>query len=160
MCEEENKTLSIEEQKLLFEQYKLYTEQKDKYTDRTFLINRFYVVMLTLLIVLVFAYKDVLIGRLSIILVLSVLGMLLCTLWWINIDTYNILIKMKLSKVVEELEKKLPAQPFQMEFNAMKKFRENKKEFIFSDIQKVIAIFVFLVFFVLFLAGCVPIFLF
>ncbi len=160
MSEEENKTLSIEEQKLLFEQYKLYTEQKDKYTDRTFLINRFYMIMLPFLIVLIFAFKDVLIGRLSIILIFSVLGMLFCALWWINIDTYNILIKMKLSKVVEELEKKLPAQPFQMEFKAIKKFRENKKEFIFSDIQKVLAIFVFLVFFVLFLAGCVPIFLF
>ena len=138
-------------EEILFQQYRLYTEQKEKFVDRSFQTNKFYLLLLLGLILTMYLTKDCsFIYDLSSTLVFSAAGLAICVLWWINVDSYNFLIKVKLSKVIEEIEKKLPIQPYTQEFLAIKDFRKNKREFLFADIQKSLAILLLLLFFILF----------
>lgn len=138
-------------EEILFQQYRLYTEQKEKFVDRSFQTNKFYLLVLLGLILTMYLTKDYsFIYDISSTLVFSAAGLAICVLWWINVDSYNFLIKVKLSKVIEEIEKKLPIQPYTQEFLAIKDFRKNKREFLFADIQKSLAILLLLLFFILF----------
>lgn len=140
----------MNQDEILFQQYKLYTEQKEQFANRSFYTNKFYLSLIILLILIMFLTKDYSFAYgLSSTLVFSIAGMALCVLWWINVDSYNFILKVKLSKVVEEIEKKLPFQPYTQEFLAIKELRKNKKAFVFADIQKLLATFVLLLFFVL-----------
>lgn len=135
---------------LIFQQYKLYTEQKDKFVDRSFLTNKFYLLLILALIVTMFLTKDFsFVYGLSSTLIFSASGFAICVLWWMNVDSYNFLIKVKFSKVIEELETKLPVQPYTQEFTAISDLRKNKREFLFADIQKALATLSLLLFFVL-----------
>lgn len=139
-------------EEILFQQYKLYTEQKEKFVDRSFNSNKFYLLLILALILTMYLTKDYsFIYGLSSILVFSAIGITICFLWWINVDSYNLLIKIKLSKVIEEIEKKLPIQPYTQEFLAIKDFKKNKREFLFADIQKLLAIILLLLFSLLFI---------
>lgn len=136
---------------LIFQQYKLYAEQKEKFISRSFVTNKFYLSLILALILTMFLTKDYsFVYGLSSTLVFSAAGMIICFLWWINVDSYNFLIKIKLSKVIEDIEKKLPIQPFTQEFAEITELRKNKKEFLFADIQKALTILVFLLFLCLF----------
>lgn len=140
----------MNQDEILFQQYKLYTEQKEQFANRSFYTNKFYLGLIILLILIMFLTKDYSFAYgLSSTLIFSIAGMALCILWWINVDSYNFIIKVKLSKVIEEIEKKLPFQPYTQEFLAIKELRKNKKAFVFADIQKLLATFVLLLFFVL-----------
>lgn len=142
--------MNLEE--IMFQQYKLYSEQKEKFVDRSFLTNKFYLVLILSLILTMYLTKEYsFVYGLSSTLIFSVAGMIICFLWWINVDSYNFLIKVKLSKVLEELEKKLPVQPYTQEFAAILDLRKSKREFLFADIQKIFTVLTFLLFFVLFL---------
>ena len=134
---------------LIMQQYKLYAEQKDNFINRSFSVNRFYMCLVIILLLLVNITKNVIfVYAVSLPLVFSIIGLGICVLWWMNMDSYNLLIKIKFSKVLEELEKQLPIQPYSMEHNAIVEYRENKKEFLFSDMQKLFAIIMFIVFFI------------
>jgi len=144
---------------IVFQQYKLYTEQKEKFVDRSFHTNKFYLLLVLILVLLMFLTKDFSLAYgLSAIFIFSGVGMAICVFWWINVDSYNFLIKVKLSKVIEEIEKKLPIQPYTQEFLAIKDFRKNKRMFLFADMQKILATFALLVFLVLFIHEFVPLF--
>lgn len=146
-------------EEITFQQYKLYTEQKEKFVDRSFHTNKFYLVVVLGLILLMFLTKNFSFAYgLSALLIFSAAGMSISVLWWINMDSYNFLIRVKLSKVIEEIEKKLPIKPYTDEFIAIKDFKKNKRMFMFSDIQKTLAILAFLVFFVLFANELIPLF--
>lgn len=136
---------------ILFQQYKLYAEQKERFIDRSFATNKFYLILVLVLALTMFLTKDYCFAYgLSSILVFSAAGMAICILWWINMDSYNLLIKVKLSNILEQIEKRLPIQPYTQEFLIIKDLRKNKKEFLFSDMQKTLAILALLLFFVLF----------
>lgn len=136
---------------IMFQQYKLYTEQKERFVDRSFHTNKFYLLLVLVLILTMFLTKDFSFAYgLSSTLIFSAAGMAICILWWINMDSYNFLIKVKLGKVIEEIEKNLPTKPYTQEFVAIKDLKKNKREFLFADIQKILAIIVLLLFFVLF----------
>jgi len=141
---------------LIMAQYKLYSESKEKFIDRTFATNKFYMVFVVVLMLLVFMSNGLAFGRLAAPALFSVIGVVCCSLWWLNMDSYNCLIKIKFSKVLEEIEKQLPVQPYTMEYKALKDYRNNKKGFVFSDIQKVFAVISFLVFFIMFLIEIIP----
>ena len=72
-----------------------------------------------------------------------------------NVDSYNTLIKIKYSNVIEKLEEKLPIKPFTDEYKGIEEFR-NKKIFMFSDIQKIIAVIGALFFFAVFVSEFSP----
>ncbi len=143
-------------EELILEQYKLYSASKEKFIDRTFTTNKFYMVFVVILMLLVFMSNGLAFGKLTAPALFSIVGIICCSLWWLNMDAYSSLIKIKFSKVLEEMEKQLPMQPYAMEYKAIKDFRNNKKSFVFSDIQKVFAVFSFLAFFVMFMIEIIP----
>src|SRR5574344_87748 len=101
----------------------MYSDQKDNCINRSFKTNKFYMFLVLLLILTMYYTKDLTFSwGLSSTIVFSIAGMFICVLWWSNMDSYNMLTKVKFGNVIEELEKQLPAKPFQMEFEAIKDF--------------------------------------
>ena len=94
--------------------------------------------------------------RISATLLFSLIGISVCALWWMNVDSYNTLIKIKFANVLEVIEEKLPVKPFTDEYKGIEEFR-NKKIFMFSDIQKIIALVGALFFFAVFVSEFSPI---
>ena len=84
------------------------------------------------------------------------IGVSVCALWWMNVDSYNTLIKIKYSNVLEVLEEKLPVKPFTDEYKGIEEFKK-KNVFMFSDIQKFIAVIGALFFFAVFVSEFTPI---
>jgi len=144
-------------EEIMFQQYKLYTEQKERFVDRSFHTNKFYLLLVLSIVLIMFLTKDLTFSYgLSSVLIFSAAGVAICILWWINMDAYNFLIKVKLGKVIEEIEKHLPTQPYTQEFIAIKDLRKNKRMFLFADMQKTLAVLALLLFFVLFVNELVP----
>ena len=114
---------------LIFEQYRLYSEQKEKFIDRSFMTNKFYMVIVLAMFLLTFLSKGMAFGKFTAPTIFALAGIISCALWWLNMDSYNCLIKIKFSKVLEEIEKQLPMQPYNMEYKAIRDFRKNKKMF-------------------------------
>lgn len=139
-------------EEIVLQQYKIYSKQKEKFVDRSFCTNKFYLLLILGLILTMYLTKDYsFIFGLTSTLIFSAAGLAICVLWWINVDSYNFLIKVKLGSVLEEIEKQLPVKPYTQEIMAIKDLRKNKREFLFADIQKALATLVFLLFFVLFI---------
>ena len=143
---------------LILQQYQIYSESKEKFIDRTFRTNKFYMVLVIALLLFAFVTRGLSFARLTAPTLFSIIGIICCSLWWLNMDAYNCLIKIKFSKVLEEIEKQLPVQPYTMEYKALRDFRDNKKGFVFSDIQKILAIFSFLAFLVILMIDVIPAF--
>lgn len=148
----------MSEQELIFQQYKLYSEQKESFISRSFKINRFYLCLVIILLVLlpftkglIFAYSIPLSAFIALV------GMSCSVLWWMNMDSYNMLIKIKFANVLEKMEESLPKQPYADEYKGIKEFRENKKMFLFSDMQKTFAVVIFITFFVALIENIIPV---
>lgn len=145
-------------EEIIFEQYKLYTEQKERFVDRSFQSNKFYLLLVLVLVWVMFVTKDFSFAfGLTATMIYSFAGIAICILWWINMDSYNFLIKIKLSKVIEEIEKHLPTQPYTNEFVAINDLRKNKRMFLFSDMQKTLAVFALLMFLILLISEVGPV---
>ena len=142
---------------LIFSEYKTYCEQKEKFIDRNFNTNKFY---MTAIIVLIFAMiytgNVVFLNKITATLVFAFLGISMSALWWMNVDSYNTLIKIKYSNVIERIEEKFPVKPFTDEYQGIQEFRSNKV-FMFSDIQKLIAAVSALFFFAVCVSEITPI---
>lgn len=139
---------------LLIEQYKLYVQLKDKFTDRSFATNKFFLVLIIIIFSLLVAlHDDKFYYFLSSRSILSVIGMAICVLWWSNIDTYGVLLGVKIRGVIQEMEKHLPFECHLMEKNALDDYRRQKKAFVFSDMQKLLATLVFVFFMAIFLVS-------
>ena len=147
----------MDRDELIFQEYKLYAEQKENFIDRNFRTNRFYMIsFVAIIFAMIFTGNVVFMSKISATLLFSLIGISICALWWMNVDSYNILIKIKFANVIEMLEEKLPVKPFTEEYKGIEDFR-NKKVFMFSDIQKLIAVFGALFFFAVFVSEFTPI---
>ncbi len=147
----------MDREELIFQEYKLYTEQKENFIDRNFRTNRFYMIsFVAIIFALIFTSNVVFMERLTATLLFSLIGIAVCALWWMNVDAYNILIKIKFANVIEAIEDKLPVKPFTDEYKGIEEYR-NKKIFMFSDIQKIIAVIGALFFFAVFVSEVSPI---
>ena len=147
----------MDRDELIFREYKLYSEQKENFIDRNFRTNRFYMVsFVAIIFAMIFTGNVVFMSVLSATLLFSLIGVSVCALWWMNVDSYNTLIKIKFANVIEMLEEKLPVKPFTEEYKGIEEFR-NKKVFMFSDIQKLIAVLGALFFFAVFVSEFSPI---
>lgn len=145
-------------EEIIFEQYKLYTEQKERFVDRSFQTNKFYLLLVLILVLVMFVTKGFTFAfGLTSTMIYSFAGIAICILWWINMDAYNFLIKVKLAKVIEEIEKHLPTQPYTNEFIAIRDLRKNKRMFLFSDMQKTLAVFALLMFLILLINEVAPV---
>lgn len=146
----------MDKEELIFQEYKLYAEQKENFIDRNFRTNRFYMIsFVAIIFAMIFTGNVVFMSKLSATLVFSLIGISVCALWWMNVDAYNTLIKIKYANVLEVLEEKLPVKPFTDEFKGIEEFRNNKV-FMFSDIQKLIAVIGALFFFAVFVSEASP----
>ncbi len=146
----------MDRDELIFREYKMYSEQKENFIDRNFNTNRFYMASIfVLLIALIYTGNVVFLNKISATLVFSLMGTAVCTLWWMNVDSYNTLIKVKYANVLERIEEKLPVKPFTDEYKGIDDFRNNKV-FMFSDIQKLIAVVAALFFFAVFVSEITP----
>lgn len=147
----------MDRDELIFEEYKLYAEQKDNFIDRNFSTNRFYMISFVVTIfAMIFTGSITFMGVITATLLFSAIGIAVCALWWMNVDAYNTLIKIKFSNVLERIEEKLPVRPYSEEYKGIEEFK-NKKIFMFSDIQKIIAVFGALFFFAVFVSEVTPI---
>ena len=129
----------MDRDELICNEYKLYSEQKENFIDRNFKTNRFYMIAIFVLVVsMLYTGNIVFLNTISATLVFAALGVSISALWWMNVDTYNTLIKIKYANVIEKIEQKFPVKPFTDEYQGINEYRNNKV-FMFSDIQKLIA---------------------
>ena len=146
----------MDREQLIFEEYKLYAEQKENFIDRNFNTNRFYMIsFVAIVFAMIFTGNVVFMNKLSATLLFAIIGISVCVLWWMNVDSYNTLIKIKFANVLEVIEEKFPVKPFTDEYKGIEEFR-NKKIFMFSDIQKFIAVIGALFFFAVFVSEITP----
>ena len=146
----------MDRDELILREYKMYSEQKENFIDRNFNTNRFYMASIFVLIIaLIYTGNVIFLNKISATLVFSLMGTAVCTLWWMNVDSYNTLIKVKFANVLERIEEKLPVKPFTDEYKGLEDFRNNKV-FMFSDIQKLIAVTAALFFFAVFVSEITP----
>ncbi len=146
----------MDREELIFNEYKAYCEQKENFIDRNFKTNRFYMTAIFVLIVaMIYTGNIVFFSIISATLVFAALGVLVSALWWMNVDSYNTLIKIKYANVIEKIEENFPIKPFNDEYQGVNDFRSNKI-FMFSDIQKLIAVFSALFFFAICISEISP----
>jgi len=137
----------MDTEELKFNQYKLYAEQREQFTNRSFLINRFYMIMVLVLICLVLLFGEFQFAyHITGGLVFAITGIMISVLWWLNMDSYNTLIKIKLSDVIDKMEKELPLHPFEDEYKSIQEYKKNKKVFLFTGMQKTFAVIISILF--------------
>ena len=142
---------------IVFQEYKMYTDQKENFIDRNFRTNKFYMIAIVgLIFAMIYTSKIMFLNHISATLIFAFFGVAISSLWWMNVDSYNTLIKVKYADVIEKIEEKLPVHPFTDEYQGIEEFR-NKKIFMFSDIQKLIAVVSALFFFAVFVSELSPI---
>ena len=147
----------MDRDELIFNEYKSYCEQKENFIDRNFSTNKFYITAVVVLIfAMIYTSNVVFLDKISATLVFALLGVSVSALWWMNVDSYNTLIKIKYSEVIEKIEEKLPVKPFTDEYAGIAESRKNKV-FMFSDIQKLIAAGAALFFFAVCISEVTPI---
>lgn len=147
----------MEENQLILELYRITTEAKENFIERSFKTNKFYLCLAIVLFTLLFLSNSFTNCNIQIYnLVISITGLFISILWYLNQDTYGVLIKLKYSKVLEIIENSFPQKPNQMEFSALQELKTNKKEFVFSDIQKFLAGAFFFVYMIYLLKAIIP----
>ena len=129
----------MDREELIFQEYKTYCDQKENFIDRNFNTNKFYMAAIFVIIIaMIYTGNVVFINLITATLVFALLGVSISALWWMNVDSYNTLIKIKYANVIEKIEEKFPVKPFTDEYQGIDEYR-GKKVFMFSDIQKLIA---------------------
>ena len=137
-----------DEKYLILEQYRIYSEAKEKFIDRQFTTNRFYLV-LNLIILLTIYVLSTLTPQYTHIIVLSVVGIAISLMWWMNIDSYQLLIKVKYAKVLEYLETKLPEQRYLNEFVDYTQMKKKDNLIVFGDFQKILTLIIACIYFII-----------
>ncbi|MGK7954465.1 MAG: hypothetical protein AB4063_04265 [Crocosphaera sp.] len=114
----------------LLEQYKLYVEMMDKVTERRGQTNTFYISLLSgllaLLSFLIDKDSNLFSGERNIfLLVFGILGIALCYVWHININSYKQLNSLKF-KVINEIESYLPFRCYYREWEILREEKKHK----------------------------------
>jgi len=138
-----------DEQKNLVEIYKAYTSSKEKFIDRNFATNRYYL-SLTIFLLLTSAIMYTLTPNYLISAIIGAIGLVVGILWYINLDSYQFLIKIKYANVLEKMEDSLPYKPCQDEFKTTQEIKKKKGIFVFSDLQKGLAFLFTIIFAIIF----------
>ncbi len=147
----------MDRDELIFNEYKLYSKQKENFIDRNFKTNKFYMAsVFVIVIAMIYTGNIIFLKTISATLVFAIMGISISTLWWMNVDSYNTLIKIKYANVIEKIEQKFPVKPFTDEYQGIDEYRNNKV-FMFSDIQKLIASIFALFFFAVCVSELSPI---
>lgn len=105
------------------EQYKLYVQMTDNISNRRESTNKFYLAILSGLLAALSALKAVTANTSLMIIVASILGICICGAWIVNIRSYKNLNSAKFD-VILEMEKRLPYQPYEKEWELIKQKRK------------------------------------
>lgn len=136
----------MDEKNLILEQYRIYNDMKESFINRSFMINRFYMIFTAVFLFgLIFA-KMLVPTQYFLLLGLDIFGIAVCIMWISNQDAYSSIIKIKYNSVIEKLEEDLPKAPNKEEYKELTDRRAHKKVILVKDIQKWFAIFLMLVF--------------
>lgn len=147
----------MDRDELIFREYKTYCEQKENFIDRNFKTNKFYMAAIVVLVfAMIYTGNIIFLNKITATLIFAFFGVSVSAMWWMNVDSYNTLIKIKYANVIEKIEEKLPVKPFTDEYEGIEEFRSNKV-FMFSDIQKIIAAISALFFFAVCVSEITPI---
>lgn len=123
----------------LFEQYKMYVVSAEKISDRRQNANNFFLTLNTVLISViglsfqVKAFDNISWSRL----LLSVLGVLICIIFWFLLRAYKQLNFGKF-KVIHEIEQLLPLAIYDYEWRILGKGKDKSKYYPFSHIELLI----------------------
>ena len=134
-----------DERSIILEQYRIYSDAKEKFIDRQFTTNKFYLVLNSIFLLTMVFLTSFFPQNLPVI-VLSIIGIAVTFMWWMNIDSYQMLIKVKYAKVLEYLETKLPEQPYHKEFVDYSEMKKQKNIIVFGDFQKTLTFAIMLVY--------------
>lgn len=117
----------------LLEQYKMYVEMMDRVTERRGKTNTFYITLLSGLLALPSLLIDKNLfnePKAVLVLLLAFLGLCLCFLWYININSYKQLNYLKF-RVIHEIEPHLPfpfySKEWEIEKNKVGQYRRLSK---------------------------------
>lgn len=113
---------------ILIEEYKLYVEMMDRTSSRRNDANKFYITILSSILgIFALLIENNVFVKFSnwTILIISVLGMILCILWSVNIQSYKQINSLKFL-VIHELEELLPFPCYTKEWDILK---EGKKQY-------------------------------
>ena len=144
----------MSEQDMLLEIYKIYVASKEKFIDRAFRTNKFYLIT-TMIILIVTSIALMRIKYLLLTICLSGMGVFICTLWWLNEDSYSTLLSIKYRAVLDVLEEKLPFAPGIEEYKAIQEKRK-KKIFVFQNSQKLLIAIIICVFVIFLVSAILP----
>jgi len=132
---------SKDEKYIILEQYRIYSDAKEKFIDRQFTTNKFFLIANVIILVTIYILST-LTPQFQPVIILSVIGLIMSLMWWLNIDSYQTLIKVKYANVIEYLETKLPEQPFHKEFVDYQQVKKKSNFVIFGDFQKTLAVLI------------------
>lgn len=136
----------MDEKHLILEQYRIYSEMKESFINRSFMVNRFFLILSAIFLFgLIFA-KIYMPEQFFLFLGLEIFGIASCIMWISNQDAYSLIIKIKYNSVLEKLEEQLPKSPNKDEFEELTNQRSNKRVILVKDIQKWFAILLMFVF--------------
>lgn len=136
----------MDEKHLILEQYRLYNEMKESFINRTFAINRFFMIFSAILLFMLIFAKMILPTEYFLLLGIDIFGIASCIMWISNQDAYTTIIKIKYNSVIEKLEGDLPKAPNKDEYKELTDQRSKKRVILVKDIQKWFAIILMLVF--------------
>ncbi len=141
----------MDKQHILLEQYRIYTESKERYTERAFMINRFFMVIVGLLFLSMLGFKCFYPESYFLLSGIGFFGFMLCVMWISNQDAYSTIIKIKYSAVLEKMEEHLPHSPVKDEYQELQNQRKDRKIILVKDTQKWFAVILMLIFLAVFL---------
>jgi hypothetical protein len=127
----------------LLEQYKLYVEMIDRTSSRRNQMNGFYTSLLSGLLALIAIATNKEIAKFQTkfqavaFVAVAILGVLLCIIWYLNIQSYKQLNSGKF-KVINELEQQLPFACYKAEWEFLKKDKRYKGYLTQTDVEKIV----------------------
>ena len=136
----------MDEKHLVLEQYRIYNEMKESFINRSFLVNRFFIILTAIFFFMMIITKMVFPDAYPMLLGLEIFGMAVCIMWISNQDAYATIIKIKYNAVIEKLEEDLPKAPNKDEYKELTDKRSKKRVILVKDIQKWFALFLMLIF--------------
>ncbi len=131
-------TQTNQAEQALIEQYKLYVEMADRISARRSDTNKFYISLLTALLVIlsIVVEKNILSNIQGFVFIaIGILGIALCLVWLVNIRSYSQLNSGKF-KVIHEMEKQLPYACYEREWEILGKGVDRKKYFQLTRIEQ------------------------
>ena len=148
----------MDKQAILLEQYKIFVKTADDITVRRLQTNKFYLaILLGLFTIAGFLNKNGVAGLLNeqiILILISIIGIVLSAIWYINIESFKLLNSAKF-KVIHEMEKDLAYPCFDKEWEYRVGEDESKAYPIFTKIEKFLPIMMGVIYLMVLIAGVV-----